>query len=78
MTRKAALYNRVQRLIDANVIRSVQIEGCMPGLRWTLEGMGTFGTRSYATGQLDDFLTGAESALYRPCRSCGSHLPEGN
>jgi len=52
-------------LIRAGVIRSVQIQGSMPGLRWTVEGFSTFSTRSYTTAEAEGFTTGALAAMER-------------
>jgi predicted ArsR family transcriptional regulator len=59
---KNAIRRHLDALIEQGVIRSYQLQSDMPGLRWTLEGYGSFSTRGYTTSQVQDFLTGVWAA----------------
>ena len=60
--RKARIQAQLDKLVERGVIRSYMLQSCMPGLRWTLEGLG-FSTRAYTTQEVEIFILGASEGL---------------
>ena len=58
MTRKDWIHSGLAWAVEKGIIRSYSSQSNMPGVRWTLEGVG-FHTRVYSTAEVEAFLLGA-------------------
>ena len=62
-SRKQLIRRALSQLIRAGVIVDYDIQSNMPGLRWVLYGLPSYGTgRAYTTGEGEVFLEGVYAA----------------
>ena len=62
-SRKQLIRRALSQLIRAGVIVDYDIQSNMPGLRWVLYGLPSYGTgRAYTTAEVEVFLEGVYAA----------------
>ncbi len=63
-SRKQLIRRGLDALIKLGVIDSYDIQSNMPGLRWVVYGLPSYGTgRAYSTNEVEAFLDGAQAVV---------------
>ena len=65
MNRKERIRRQLEYLCDIDVLDGWQLQGNMPGHRWTLWGKFSSG-RSYTTTEVECFLDGVNAGRHAP------------